>query len=536
MSLPQAEAERLQLAGVAQALIERLSSDDKFYQWAPHPKQLRFMLATNRIRAIVGGNRTGKSEATSMVAAERLLGWSPTLTRHFGQPVTFRAPQRVWVVSPDANVSRDVSEEKIYAFLPKEDREKNLIWHSVDRQWTHKKTGSTLGFKSADSGRSKFQGPSRTLVGFDEEVPEDIYKECFARTIDQAGDITFSFTALIAEPWMYKLLYKSNRDVIVIPVGLVDNPHLPASALEDAKAEYKGDEYRIRVLGEFILRIGAPFFPREDIEHQLKRVDALEVQKGAIRVGGLVQRIQRAPVFMDNPDGRLRMLREPQPGHNYAIGGDVSGGGPEGDYSVLQVLDCATFEQVAVWRGRVDPGELGSYEIPALARYYNNALVAIEINSYGLATQFALERTGYGHCYRRMQEDRVSEDGKAMSNVGWSTDMRTKRLACSNLKDWLREKAVLLFDRTTCEELRSFCYLDKDLKSKQYGLGAADGNDDCVMALAIALQAAFQLGAPAGAAAVLQPTVLDAVLEDVQSGLEMLAPVGVEEWDEDDFD
>ena len=56
---------------------------------------------------------------------------------------------------------------------------------------------STLGFKSYDQGRRKWQGETLDFVWFDEEPPEDIYIEGKTRTNAAGGIVWLTFTPLL---------------------------------------------------------------------------------------------------------------------------------------------------------------------------------------------------------------------------------------------------------------------------------------------------------------------------------------------------
>jgi phage terminase large subunit-like protein len=532
------------LRGISAELFERMQSSHPFYSWKPHPKQLRAMKSEKRHVVVLGANRTGKSDVIHRIATERFMGWSPVLTREFGRLITYKRPIGVWVSALDANVSRDVSEDKVRTFIPPDAIAKKLVtWRAADRMWRDERDGSTIGFKSADSGRSKYQGTSRQLIVLDEEHPEDIYNECYARTIDCGGQIIMGFTALQGLRWLHKLLFNTEgMDLELIPMGLVDNPYIPPAEIELAKKRYTGDELRIRVYGEFILRIGSPFFAREDVEAQLPRCDAVE-RSNRIWQGRLYWSGAKVKTVAE-AEGRLKIFAAPRRDRFYAIGVDVSGGAALGDYSCMQVLDATELKQVAVWHGQVDPGRLAE-EAVSLATYYNKALIVPEINQHGMGTLAVLERLGYANVYRRMQQDKLSEQGHLMSNVGWYTDGRTKGLACNQLKDVLRdigadgERILKLYDRATVEELRLFGYLTEEAPRNSHGLGAVAGNDDRVMALALALQGAYQVGSPPGAVSSLPTQIGDALMRDAQgigdAIAEHLEAASLDAWD-DDFD
>jgi phage terminase large subunit-like protein len=55
---------------------------------------------------------------------------------------------------------------------------------------------STLGFKSYDQGREKWQGTARHFIWLDEEPPEDVYDEALIRTMTVDGRMMVTFTPL----------------------------------------------------------------------------------------------------------------------------------------------------------------------------------------------------------------------------------------------------------------------------------------------------------------------------------------------------
>jgi phage terminase large subunit-like protein len=56
---------------------------------------------------------------------------------------------------------------------------------------------STLGFKSYDQGRERWQGETLDFVWFDEEPPLDVYTEGLTRTNATGGMVYMTFTPLL---------------------------------------------------------------------------------------------------------------------------------------------------------------------------------------------------------------------------------------------------------------------------------------------------------------------------------------------------
>lgn len=177
----------------------------------------------------------------------------------------------------------------------------------------------------------------------------------------------------------------------------------------------------------------------------------------------------------------LKIFEMPIPGQEYAIGGDVAEGLKNGDYSVAEVVNTSTMKTVARWRGKVDPDRFGEI-LGALGVLYNYALIGVEVNNHGLTTVQKLRDTFYTNLYKR---DRGYDEDfeEPTSNLGWKTDVRTKRLAIDDLIRIIREELNEDKDIVFVEE--AFAYVRDD----RGRMNAEEGeHDDTVMAKAIAFQ------------------------------------------------
>jgi hypothetical protein len=191
----------------------------------------------------------------------------------------------------------------------------------------------------------------------------------------------------------------------------------------------------------------------------------------------------------ENDKGHLKIWREPSEFHTYAIGVDVSEGkvvsqtteeGKERDASCAQVLDKTTYEQVAIWHGRIDPDKLGT-EIDLLGRYYNNALVAVERNAMGIAPLIRLRDLSYPNLYYQEKIGMMTE--RVTSELGWVTDKQSKELIISEATELLRDKRLTIYDESTIGEMMSF------VRNADGHAGAArSAHDDRVMSLLIGIR------------------------------------------------
>ena len=203
-----------------------------------HKKQLAFHRCKKRNRWVFGGNRSGKTECGAVETlwlARGIHPWRKNRKDAFG-----------WVVSLSQQVQRDVAQSKILHYLPAEwieditmlsGRKDSPAGGVVDQIKIKNVFGgiSTIGFKSCDQGREKFQGSSLDFVWFDEEPPKDIYEECLMRVMDRRGDVFGTMTPLKGMTFIYNEIYlnrKNNPEVWCQFMSWEDNPFLSAAEIK----------------------------------------------------------------------------------------------------------------------------------------------------------------------------------------------------------------------------------------------------------------------------------------------------------------
>ena len=113
---------------------------------------------------------------------------------------------------------------------------------------------STIGFKSCDQGREKFQGSSLDFVWFDEEPPKDIYEECVMRVMDKRGDIFGTMTPLKGMTFIYNEIYlnrKNNPEVWCEFMCWDDNPFLSKKEIKLLEGALDSHSLDSRRYGKF---------------------------------------------------------------------------------------------------------------------------------------------------------------------------------------------------------------------------------------------------------------------------------------------
>ena len=192
-----------------------------------------------------------------------------------------------------------------------------------------------------------------------------------------------------------------------------------------------------------------------------------------------VKRLEFDPaskMMEENREGNLLMYDYPQWEEPYIIGADVALGVGQ-DYSAAVVMNNK-YEVQAVYRNnRIDPsawGELLFY----LGRYYNNAFLAVESNSMGIATLQRLDHMGYINLYKQTKVANVSnEEGE---RLGFRTTSATKPAIIGNLKNLIENEGIMIPSETMIQELKD--YVSTDTGKTEAAPGCYD---DTVISLAI---------------------------------------------------
>lgn len=220
--------------------------------------------------------------------------------------------------------------------------------------------------------------------------------------------------------------------------------------------------------------------PRFDIPSLLIYEKKAELEI-APKTYSLISRDDRSIIALEDVGAPLKIWDMPADGGSYVVGADTAEGLKDGDYSVADVIDTKTLKTVAKYRGHCDPDQFG-YILDRLGRFYNFALMGVEINNHGLAVVQRLRDLFYTNLYRREKgiDERFEE---ATSKLGWKTDMRTKPLMIDHLAEAIRERLVIDYDVAFVEEALTYVVDDNGRTN------AEEGNfDDTIMAKAIALQ------------------------------------------------
>jgi len=182
----------------------------------------------------------------------------------------------------------------------------------------------------------------------------------------------------------------------------------------------------------------------------------------------IFKRLDELPPPLSQDDGTLFWF-PPLAGKQYIVAVDTAGGGADGDYAAVQVIEREKGLQCAELKKKLNPLELAR-AAAKLAHSYNNAPIAVERNNHGTAVLAYLQNT-----------EKYTSVYEQNGLPGWLTSAASKPVMIARLGALLVESPGIFYSRRLLEECRTYNNLPNG------GTGAASGaHDDCVMAMAIA--------------------------------------------------
>ena len=188
------------------------------------------------------------------------------------------------------------------------------------------------------------------------------------------------------------------------------------------------------------------------------------------------------PIRIEGFDKSVWIYREPEKGHRYAAGLDISLGQSD-DWSVLSIVDFETWEQVFEWRGKMAPDVAAEFIMKYLEMYGNPMLITDLTGGLGLICVNKLKEFGYKNFfYDYKGKDMygyVNKDELAAGLVIGSSITRMNVLDSfeRNIRQGFKVRS-----HRVLSEMRTFIVTASGRPDHMKGC-----NDDCLFSLALAL-------------------------------------------------
>lgn len=194
----------------------------------------------------------------------------------------------------------------------------------------------------------------------------------------------------------------------------------------------------------------------------------------------------REPLYTAGPEGEIWIWAEPQEGHQYILGSDISRGDGE-DFSTITIVDFTTMEQVMEYQGKIQPDLLAQ-----LIEEYGNLYKAYTIiditGGMGVATVLKLIEFGYKRLHYDTQNGKIlSSRQKDLTSFNkdnkipgfHATSVRLPMI--SNFEYKVRANEIKIRSIRLTSEMKTFVY-------KNGRPDHMDGyNDDCLTSMAMCL-------------------------------------------------
>lgn len=272
------------------------ASRNRLKSYRPYSKQSDFHAAgaKYRERLLMAGNQLGKTIAGSMEGAMHATGRYPAWWR--GR--VFTNPTNGWAAGVTGETTRDAVQRLLFGrpgeigtgAVPfdciKDKSSARGIPDLLDTVWIKHTSGgiSSIGLKSYEKGREKWQAETLDWVWFDEEPPADIYTEGLTRTNATGGCVWMTFTPLLGMSEVVKrFLMEKSDDRNVTTMTIEEAEHYTPEERARIIASYPEHEREARTKGIPVLGSGRVF----PVTEESIRENALVLPDIWTRIAGL---------------------------------------------------------------------------------------------------------------------------------------------------------------------------------------------------------------------------------------------------------
>jgi len=221
--------------------------------YQPNPKQESFHKSPALVRAIFGGNRSGKTTAGCvefmMHMTQQYPDWYPEANR-MRPPLKGRIVATDFgkgvgeVILPAIDLWMDSKPDGSYVMR----KERNPI--GIPVKWVFK-NGNQFDILTHEQSVEQFEGWSGDVAWFDEPPPRDKYVATRRGLVDNNGKTMLTLTPL-KQPWIYDDIYcNDDPNNFVVTMDIQDNPTLSQNAIDEFAKSLTVEEREARLHGKF---------------------------------------------------------------------------------------------------------------------------------------------------------------------------------------------------------------------------------------------------------------------------------------------
>lgn len=195
----------------------------------------------------------------------------------------------------------------------------------------------------------------------------------------------------------------------------------------------------------------------------------------------------QVPEYVSGPDKEIWIWKQPEEGHKYAAGVDVSRGDGE-DSSTIVIVDFTTMEEVMEYQGKIKPDELAQL-VEEYCNHYNAYTIVDITGGMGATTVLKLLEFEFKHLHYDTPNGKVLSSKQKKLQETANKDNKIPGLQVgnariqmiSNLEEKIRTNAIKVRSSRMIAEMKTFVYKDG---RPDHMKGA---HDDLLMSLAMVL-------------------------------------------------
>jgi len=381
--------------------------------------------------------------------------------------VLFNANFQVAVLAHKADQAREILSriQLAYESLPLWLQQGIVSWNKGSIELEN---GSKI--KASATSSSSIRGGSFNLIYLDEFafVEPGLQQEFFASVYPTISSGSTSKVLITSTPKGLELFYKiwtdsveGKNSYVRVDVGWWDVPG-------------RDEQWRLETI-------------RNTSEEQFRQEFGCEFlgSSDTLIAGDVLARIPTiSPIETKNND--LRIYEYPKKSGIYTMSVDCSRGTGH-DYSAFTVIDVSAvpYKVVATYKNNKISPLIYPTVINSVARYYENALVLVEVNDIGqqvvdlLRIDLEYDNLLVSKTMGRAGQVLSSGHGKGSQTAGVKTTKQVKRVGCANLKTIVETNRLIINDFNILNELSTFVFNGSSYEAEE------GKHDDLAMSLVL---------------------------------------------------
>lgn len=248
--------------------LQRRYHEERLLFYAPcSEKHKSFHMSNKPVRAIFGGNRSGKT----ICGLVELL-FHACLKRHPLTGVENPRAGHYRIFTTGYKLAEELIIPLLQEWVPKKWLRGGSWQTAYDSKYhiLHGADGGLIDILTYDQDASVAESVTIHGAWMDEEAPERMYSGTVARVMSVRGFILLTVTPLYGMSWALRIWRDAGSPTVdVFRFGIKDNPHLPQDYIAGLISQWPENERAARINGDFLEFAGLVYKELDDHVHYL---------------------------------------------------------------------------------------------------------------------------------------------------------------------------------------------------------------------------------------------------------------------------